>query len=217
MIGDPFRVVAADPAWAHRDKLPGPKRGAAKHYQCLDVPIIERFLKTQHLHDRPLADQIARDAWLFLWRVASMPAPALRVAAAWGFEPVSEICWVKTVPCRSCLGKGYTLFFTRDGKGHREWCAACDGRGWRPTHKAMGHYVRNQHEICLVCARGKASSLRLRRDAPSVIYAPQLEHSRKPDAMAELIESLVPGPRLELFGRRARPGWTVLGDELEDA
>jgi N6-adenosine-specific RNA methylase IME4 len=35
-------------------------------------------------------------AWLFLWRVASMQAEALDVAAAWGFTPKAEIVWVKT-------------------------------------------------------------------------------------------------------------------------
>ena len=39
------------------------------------------------------------------------------------------------------------------------------------------------------------------------------EHSRKPD---ELIEACSPGPRLQLFARGARPGWTAWGDQAED-
>ena len=40
-------------------------------------------------------------------------------------------------------------------------------------------------------------------------------HSEKPEAAFALIEAVSPGPRLELFARRARPGWTVWGNEVE--
>lgn len=30
-----------------------------------------------------------------------------------------------------------------------------------------------------------------------------------------MIETVSDGPRLELFARRARPGWTVWGNEVE--
>jgi N6-adenosine-specific RNA methylase IME4 len=30
-----------------------------------------------------------------------------------------------------------------------------------------------------------------------------------------MVEAVSPGPRLELFARRARPGWTVWGNEVE--
>ena len=40
------------------------------------------------------------------------------------------------------------------------------------------------------------------------------EHSRKPDEVHARIEALCGDvPRLELFGRESRPGWTVYGDE----
>lgn len=81
----PFRVVVADPCWQFDDKLPGPGRGASKHYTTLPARDIEA------LRIPPVAD----DALLFLWRVASMQEEALRVARAWGFRPVSEIVWVK--------------------------------------------------------------------------------------------------------------------------
>lgn len=42
-------------------------------------------------------------------------------------------------------------------------------------------------------------------------------HSAKPAAFYELIESVSPGPRLDLFARREQRGWTVWGDEVADA
>jgi N6-adenosine-specific RNA methylase IME4 len=39
-------------------------------------------------------------------------------------------------------------------------------------------------------------------------------HSRKPEAFQDMVETVSPGPRLELFARRARPSWTVWGNEV---
>jgi N6-adenosine-specific RNA methylase IME4 len=38
-------------------------------------------------------------------------------------------------------------------------------------------------------------------------------HSRKPDHFYDLVESVSPGPYVELFSRRHRLGWDVWGDE----
>ncbi len=82
---EPFRVLVADPPWPFKDRLPGPGRGAEKHYRLLTIPELERF---------PLP-ALADDAHLFLWRVASMQEEALRLARAWGFTVKSEIVWLK--------------------------------------------------------------------------------------------------------------------------
>lgn len=38
-------------------------------------------------------------------------------------------------------------------------------------------------------------------------------HSKKPEAFLDLVESVSPGPYLELFARRQRLGWDTYGDE----
>ena len=49
---------------------------------------------------------------------------------------------------------------------------------------------------------------------PSLIEAPVREHSRKPDVFYEMIEAYFPNlPKIELFARRARPGWVCWGNE----
>jgi len=49
----------------------------------------------------------------------------------------------------------------------------------------------------------------------SVIRSRRREHSRKPDEVHELIERMYPElPKLELFARKARPGWDVWGNEV---
>lgn len=94
------RVLVADPPWQFGDKLPGPKRGAAKHYPTLSVGDICAFPLP------PLAD----DAHLFVWRVSSMQQEALDVMRAWGFTLKTELVWVKrTVNGNRHFGMGRTL------------------------------------------------------------------------------------------------------------
>ena len=50
-----------------------------------------------------------------------------------------------------------------------------------------------------------------------VVIAPVTEHSEKPDEVYRRIERLYPAPRLELFARKPREGWTVWGDEVPAA
>lgn len=41
------------------------------------------------------------------------------------------------------------------------------------------------------------------------------KHSVKPEAFQDIVERVSPGPYLELFARRKRPGWDVWGNEVE--
>jgi N6-adenosine-specific RNA methylase IME4 len=50
--------------------------------------------------------------------------------------------------------------------------------------------------------------------APTHFLWPRLPHSVKPDAFYDLVESVSPGPYVELFARRARLGdWSYWGNE----
>ncbi len=53
------------------------------------------------------------------------------------------------------------------------------------------------------------------RYLPNIFHAPSTRHSRKPAASYELIERISAEPRIELFARQARPGWTCLGDAID--
>jgi N6-adenosine-specific RNA methylase IME4 len=79
----------------------------------------------------------------------------------------------------------------------------------------IGQYSRGQHELALLGVRGRCPPLC--RDLGSVCMAPIGEHSAKPDKFCEDCERVSPGPRLEMFARRARPGWDVWGNEAPKA
>jgi N6-adenosine-specific RNA methylase IME4 len=80
----------------------------------------------------------------------------------------------------------------------------------------MGRTVRNAHEVCLVCTRGKP--IVYDHSVSSVIFAPRLAHSEKPEELQDKAEKLAGSvPKIELFARRYRPGWACVGDELQAA
>lgn len=78
----------------------------------------------------------------------------------------------------------------------------------------MGHYVRAEHETCIIATRGSGASLVKVRNVRSTFEAPVGRHSEKPDAFYSLVESLFRGPYVELFARRKRAGWDVYGNEI---
>lgn len=84
------------------------------------------------------------------------------------------------------------------------WCkpGAGMGRGWR-----------GNTEHLVVARRGRLPFL---NSAKGTWYeAPRGRHSAKPDLFLDLIETMSPGPRLELFARNQRAGWDVWGNEVE--
>ncbi len=85
---------------------------------------------------------------------------------------------------------------------------------WSKDRFGIGQYLRGQHELCLLGSRGATKYPDI-RNVPSVVHAPRTKHSKKPQAAFDVIERVSAGPRLELFARELRPGWTVWGDEVE--
>ena len=56
----------------------------------------------------------------------------------------------------------------------------------------------------------------LGRYKPTVVYSGlPARHSQKPEAFYELIESVSPEPRIELFARAKRDGWDCWGNEVD--
>lgn len=78
-----------------------------------------------------------------------------------------------------------------------------------------GSVAPNHAEFLLVAKRGKPEMGRLES---SVIVCPgnsggSPKHSRKPEVFLDLIEQASPAPRLEMFARRNRFGWSTWGNE----
>lgn len=135
----------------------------------------------------PVAQVSAERAHLYLWVPNALLPDGLAVMAAWGFTYKSNIVWHK---------------IRKDG--------GSDGRG-------VGFYFRNVTELLLFGLRGSNNrTLGPGRRQVNLIASRKREHSRKPDEQYALIESCSPGPRLEMFARGHRPGWTLFGDQADE-
>jgi N6-adenosine-specific RNA methylase IME4 len=131
----------------------------------------------------------APDAHLYLCTTMKSLPDGLWLVGALGFEYKTHAVWVKGSPDRLSIG--------------------------------TGQYFRGAHELVLFGTRGLGFAVRsASRSIPSVIFETPTRdrdgkriHSRKPNALYELIESRTVGSRLEMFSRVARPGWDVWGNE----
>ena len=83
---------------------------------------------------------------------------------------------------------------------------------WIKPRLSLGNYVRNASETLLFATRGKAP-VKFHAQ-PNWLFAPQQEHSHKPEEQFAIIERLSDGPYLELFARRKQPGWDCWGNEV---
>jgi N6-adenosine-specific RNA methylase IME4 len=139
----------------------------------------------------PIADVAARDALLFFWTTGPLISIGahIPVIRAWGFEPTAMgFVWVKLNPRAST-----TQFTERD------------------LFFGPGLTTRKNGEYVVLCRRGRPG--RIAKDVFEIILAPRRESGRKPDEVYRRIERYCAGPRLDLFGRESRRGWTVWGDE----
>lgn len=135
----------------------------------------------------PVEAILAPTAHLYLWVPNALLPDGLRVMASWGFTYKSNIIWHK---------------LRKDG--------GSDGRG-------VGFYFRNVTEILLFGTRGRnARTLDPGRTQVNYLGTRKREHSRKPDEQYPLIESCSPGPRLEMFSRGVKDGWTVWGNQADE-
>lgn len=70
-------------------------------------------------------------------------------------------------------------------------------------------------EFCLFGSSAKRAIHEGRSERTWWEWPRTIKHSEKPQGFFDVIEAVSPGPRLELFARRQREGWTCWGNEVE--
>ena len=140
----------------------------------------------------PVQDIAAEDCALFLWVTDPLLPEAFKLIEAWGFTyKTVAFHWAKLNKSAPRLLFAVPDFFT-----------------------GMGYWTRANPELCLLATKGKPRrvSMSVRR----LVIEPRREHSRKPDEVADRIVNLMGDvPRIELFARQSRRGWTTWGDEAD--
>ncbi|MBB4590188.1 N6-adenosine-specific RNA methylase IME4/ParB-like chromosome segregation protein Spo0J [Rhizobium leguminosarum] len=89
---------------------------------------------------------------------------------------------------------------------------------WDKEIAGNGYWGRDRHELLLIGRRGNPATPIPGSQPHTVHREAKGKHSAKPDFYAETIERLYPDmPRLEMFCRDPRPGWTAWGYEAGTA
>lgn len=128
----------------------------------------------------------APHAHLYLWTINAKIETAYECVRAWGFRPSTLLVWAKN-PMGGGLGSNAY------GLAHEFILFARRGtlKPLRRVGRSWFNWKRPYDE------RGKP------------------KHSAKPPEFFEMVESVSPGPRVELFARDPRSGWDVYGNEVD--
>jgi N6-adenosine-specific RNA methylase IME4 len=82
---------------------------------------------------------------------------------------------------------------------------------WGKNRMGTGDWLRGMTEHCIMAARGKPE--RTLSNQTTLLMGDMREHSRKPESFYQLVQSVCPGSRLEMFAREKRPTWSAWGAE----
>ena len=186
--GQKFRTIVADPPWPYNTSLKG---NAA-------LP-----------HSIKINGELARGVDDLGYPVMTMPDLCAMPVASVADNPAHLYLWTTNAFLREAHDLAEAWGFKV--KTCLTWGKVkADGTASMKT----GYYFRGATEHCLFAVRGSLR-LQVKHGKPTLYLSRRLPHSVKPDWFYELCEECSPGPRLELFARRPREGWTVWGNEVE--
>lgn len=132
---------------------------------------------------------------------------------------LQEIC---DLPVRDITAEDAVLFMWATAPKLYECMEVIDAWGfdyrtcmtWIKDKIGMGYYARNRHELLLIAKRGNLPVPEPSNRPDSVVEAPRLAHSAKPDLFYDIIEIMYPdAPKVELFARNRREGWFSWGNQ----
>ncbi len=224
----PGKCLIADPPWSFRDKgsraAPDWRKRKGGGYETMTLEEIAAL---------PVREIAAPVAHLYLWTTDAhlLDGSALRVVEAWGFTPKLTLDWVKlrsppedprtlVLDLASAWVNALGLTTPRTPGDRRllsrarRYLSAMEGPNAIPGGRlqvGLGHWYRHTHELVVFATRGRAPAPR--HDLVTTFMAPRGRHSAKPPRLHELAEAMSPAPRLELFARGNRSGWSSWGQQ----
>jgi N6-adenosine-specific RNA methylase IME4 len=184
-----YSVIVADPPWGFSDTLKsmksGTKRSAQSQYQTM--PVIE----ISQLPIRNIADNTG--SVLALWVPGSFLEAGFNVMNSWGFNFKQIFVWGKTKKNTARIEDLNDAFSF-----------------------GMGRLFRQSHEVALIGTIGKIYAKLKNKSQRSIALDTNEGHSVKTEMLQDRLELMFPDTKkIELFARRARVGWTCLGNEID--
>lgn len=187
-----FKTIVVDPPWkVAAGRSIGRYERRADGSQAFGVTnnsarrLAYPHMSAQEIQSLPVGDLADTGAHLYLWTINKYVPHAFAVANAWGFKYSTLLVWAKAPMGGGLGGDAYGL----------------------------------ATEYCLFCRRGKlAADERIGRnwfDWKRPYKGGYPQHSAKPPEFFKMVESVSPGPYLEMFARAPRTGWEVWGNEVK--
>jgi N6-adenosine-specific RNA methylase IME4 len=210
-----FNLLCVDCPWSFSDKLAMSKikRGAKANYSTMTNTAIKQLR---------IPELAEKDAVLALWVPSTLLQVGLDVMLEWGFAYKQNWIWVKTKKDPlELLKKEIRKKSFKDNKNKlinindvENIINNFDLNNM--LNFGMGHIARNTHEICLIGTKGKLSKFIKNKSQRTVLFEQNFKHSKKPEILQDRLELIFPdfSKKLEVFGRRERQGWTVIGNEV---
>ena len=198
-----YRVIVCDPPW----DIP---MGPPQNERLAEMRLPYETMPDSDIAALPVAPLLLPDAWLCLWCPESRIAVAPKVLEGWGAKLVGWRVWHKTDGGPQVPNKWRSdAEWIAVGKvGSPKWITT---RGYRAVFQAPR--VRLEHWD----AAGYTAYAEKCRAAGATCPPPRFVHSAKPPAFyADLAGRTLP-PRLDMFARRAHPGWHGWGDQYDAA
>ncbi len=181
-----YATIVADPPWPQRGggSLKGREGFLDAGGRSLELPY-KTMTVSEICEMAPFVSAATLPAaHCYLWTTSGFLKWGFEVLSAWGFDYSTTLVWAKA-PIGFGLGGAY---------GIATEFVLFGRRGTLPAKTKIGRnwwtWKRPYDE------RGKP------------------RHSSKPEDFYKLVEQVSPGPYLEMFARRTRPGWDAWGDEV---
>lgn len=136
--------------------------------------------------------------------------------------PTMTLAEIAGMPIAGCAADNAVLFLWTTHSFLRASFDVMEAYGFRYQRtltwdKGSGICLCGFHhrtEFCLFGYRGTIEVFPHRKAIPTVFGGKSERHSAKPAEFYRMVEPLGAN-RLDIFARRARPGWTVWGNEVE--
>jgi len=196
-----YQIIVADPPWKQNARNGRSTRfGKGADYEQMT---------NNEIAGMPVGLLATDRCHLYLWATMPLLPLALHVMENWSFEYCTvAFAWVK-------LNRGRAKMHPVAAAQKSPALSVTAFLDWLRWF-GVGFYTASNIELVLLGRRGRPFKHGEGRKASQLVFAPHGEkHSQKPEAVQDRIEWMYPKatPRLELFGRRARAGWTVYGND----
>lgn len=198
-----YRTVVVDPPWPQKGGGTLKGREGWHDSHGASMPLRYSTMSVDEIAALPVRDVVdPSGAHLYLWATNGFLPVAFDVLRSWGFTYSTALVWGKR-PMGGGLGGAFGIstefvLFARRGTISEPRRARVRGTWWleddAPDVGALWEWKRPYDD------RGKP-----------------MGSAKPPEFHRDVVEAASPGPYLEMFARRSRPGWDVWGDEAPNA